>query len=71
MGGALPAIRHAKQRWTVSTWVAGIMSCKPTKVAAMALANKNAHRVGAVLMSANRHQRVNAQEHQFGRVEER
>jgi transposase len=51
VAGALSVIRHAKRRGTTSPWLAGIIARKPTKVAAVALANKNARRVWAVLMN--------------------
>jgi transposase len=50
VAGALSVIRHAKRRGTASPWLAGIIARKPAKVAAVALANKNARRVWAILM---------------------
>jgi len=50
VAGALSVIRHAKRRGTTSPWLAGIIARKPAKVAAVALANKNARRVWAILM---------------------
>lgn len=50
VAGALSVIRQAKRRGTASPWLAGIIARKPTKVAAVALANKNARRVWAILM---------------------
>jgi len=40
--GAMTVIRHAKRRGTADPWLANIIANKPTKVAAVALANKNA-----------------------------
>ena len=50
VAGALSVIRHAKRRGTNSPWLAGIIARKPTKVAAVALANKNARIVWGILM---------------------
>ena len=50
VAGALSVIRHAKRRGAASPWLAEIIARKPTKVAAVALANKNARRVWAILM---------------------
>ena len=47
--GAMTVIRHAKRRGTTDPWLANIIANKPTKVAAVALANKNA-RVAWVLL---------------------
>ena len=49
VAGALSVIRHAKRRGTASPWLAEIIARKPTKVAAVALANKNSRRVWAIL----------------------
>ena len=45
----MTVIRHAKRRGTANLWLAGLIANKPTKVAAVALANKIA-RVAWVLM---------------------
>ncbi len=45
--GAMSVIRHAKRRGTANPWLAELIACKPTKVAAVAVANKLAHRLGA------------------------
>ena len=50
VAGALSVIRHAKRRGTTSPWLAGIIARKPAKVAAVALANKNARMAWAILM---------------------
>jgi len=52
VAGAMSVIRHAKRRGTSHLpWLADIITRKPTKVAAVALANKNARIVWGVLMS--------------------
>jgi len=51
VAGALSVIRHAKRRGTSHLpWLSDIITRKPTKVAAVALANKNARIVWGVLM---------------------
>ena len=50
VAGALSVIRHAKRRGANSPWLADIIARKPTKVAAVALANKNARIVWGILM---------------------
>ncbi len=47
--GAMTIIRHAKRRGTMDPWLADIIARKPTKVAAVALANKNARIAWALL----------------------
>jgi transposase len=49
VAGAMTVIRHAKRRGTTDPWLADIIARKPTKVAAVALANKNA-RIAWVLL---------------------
>jgi len=49
VAGAMTVIRHAKRRGTADRWLANLIATKPTKVAAVALANKNA-RVAWALM---------------------
>ena len=49
VAGAMTVIRHAKRRGTTDPWLANIIADKPTKVAAVALANKNA-RIAWVLL---------------------
>ncbi len=49
VAGAMTVIRHAKRRGTTDPWLAHIIANKPTKVAAVALANKNA-RIAWVLL---------------------
>ncbi len=49
VAGAMTVIRHAKRRGTANLWLAGLIANKPTKVVAVALANKIA-RVAWVLM---------------------
>jgi transposase len=47
--GAMTVIRHAKRRGTANPWLAELIARKPTKVAAVALANKLA-RIAWVLL---------------------
>ena len=47
--GAMSVIRHAKRRGTSDPWLADIIATKPTKLAAVALANKNARIAWALL----------------------
>ncbi len=49
VAGAMTVIRHAKRRGTADPWLANIIANKPTKVAAVALANKNARIAWALL----------------------
>ena len=49
VAGAMAVIRQAKRRDTANPWLAGLIASKPTKVAAVALANKSA-RIAWVLM---------------------
>ena len=50
VAGAMSVILHAKRRGTSnSPWLADIIARKPTKVAAVALANKTARIVWALL----------------------
>jgi transposase len=49
VAGSMTVIRHAKRRGTANPWLAGLIAHKPTKVVAVALANKTA-RVAWVLM---------------------
>jgi transposase len=49
VAGAMTVIRHAKRRGTDLPWLATMIANKPTKVAAVALANKNA-RIAWVLL---------------------
>ena len=49
VAGAMTVIRHAKRRGTTDPWLADIIADKPTKVAAVALANKNARIAWALL----------------------
>ena len=49
VAGAMTVIRHAKRRGTADRWLANLIATKPAKVAAVALANKNA-RVAWALM---------------------
>jgi len=49
VAGAMTVIRHAKRRGTANPWLAELIAGKPTKVAAVALANKLA-RIAWVLL---------------------
>ena len=49
VAGAMSVIRHAKRRGTADPWLANIIAHKPTKLAAVALANKNARIAWALL----------------------
>ena len=49
VAGAMAVIRQAKRRGTANPWLAPLIAHKPTKVAAVALANKSA-RIAWVLM---------------------
>ena len=50
VAGAMSVVLHAKRRGTTNLpWLANIIAHKPTKVAAVALANKNARIVWALL----------------------
>ena len=56
VAGAMTVIRHAKRRGTTDPWLAGIIADKPTKVAAVALANKNARIAWALLRQGGTYQ---------------
>ncbi len=49
VAGAMTVIRHAKRRGTTDPWLAKLIATKPTKLAAVALANKNARIAWALL----------------------
>jgi len=49
VASAMTVIRHAKRRGTNDPWLAHIIATKPTKLAAVALANKNARIAWALL----------------------
>ena len=57
VAGAMSVIRHAKRRGTNQAWLAGIIAGKPTKVAAVALANKIARIVWALLRHGGTYQK--------------
>jgi len=58
VAGAMSVIRHAKRRGTTSLpWLANLITSKPTKVAAVALANKIARIVWAVLRQGGTYQK--------------
>ncbi len=50
VAGSMTIIRHAKRRGTTTPWLANLIANKPTKVAAVALANKTARVAWAILM---------------------
>ena len=55
--GAMTVIRHAKRHGTTDPWLANIIADKPTKVAAVALANKNARVAWVLLRHGGTYQR--------------
>jgi transposase len=58
VAGAMSVIRHAKRRGTTSLpWLANLIASKPTKVAAVALANKMARIAWAVLRQGGTYQK--------------
>ena len=57
VAGAMTVIRHAKRRGTTHPWLARMISEKPTKVAAVALANKMARIAWALLQHGGTYQR--------------
>jgi transposase len=57
VAGAMTVIRHAKRRGTTNPWLANIIADKPTKVAAVALANKNARIAWALLRHGGTYRR--------------
>jgi len=57
VAGAMTVIRHAKRRGTTDPWLAHIIAHKPTKVAAVALANKNARIAWALLKHGGAYRR--------------
>jgi transposase len=57
VAGAMTVIRHAKRRGTNLPWLATMIADKPTKVAAVALANKNARIAWVLLKHGGTYQR--------------
>jgi len=57
VAGAMSVIRQAKRRGTTVPWLAHIIANKPTKVAAVALANKNARIAWALLRHGGTYRR--------------
>ncbi len=58
VAGAMSVIRHAKRRGTTSLpWLANLITSKPTKVVAVALANKIARIAWAVLRQGGTYQK--------------
>ncbi len=61
VAGAMTILRHAKRRGTTSLpWLADLIASKPTKVAAVALANKMARIAWAVLRQGGTYQKPEA-----------
>ncbi len=58
VAGAMTVVRHAKRRGTADPWLAAIIANKPTKVAAVALANKNARIAWALLSHGGSYRRL-------------
>jgi len=54
--GAMTVIRHAKRRGTANPWLAELIARKPTKVAAVALANKLARTAWSLLRDGGTYQ---------------
>ena len=57
VAGAMSVIQQAKRRGTTDPWLANIIATKPTKVAAVALANKNARIAWALLRHGGTYRR--------------
>ena len=56
VAGSMTVIRHAKRRGTANPWLAELIAGKPTKVAAVALANKMARMAWALLSHGGTYQ---------------
>ena len=57
VAGSMTVIRHAKRRGTANPWLAELIGRKPTKVAAVALANKLARIAWALLRDGGTYQK--------------
>ena len=57
IAGAMTIIRYAKRRGTTNLWLAELIASKPTKVAAVALANKMARIAWALLRHGGTYQK--------------
>lgn len=57
VAGAMAVIQQAKRRGTTHPWLARMIAGKPTKVAAVALANKMARVAWALLRHGGTYQR--------------
>ena len=53
--GAMAVIRYAQRHGTKRPWLVQLLARRPTKVAAVALANKNARMVWALMISGERY----------------
>jgi transposase len=58
--GAMAVIRYARQHGTKRLWLAQLMGRRPTKVAAIALANKIARMVWAMMVRGERYKEPTA-----------
>ena len=54
--GAMAVIRHAERHGTRRSWLRQLLERRATKIAAVALANKNARMVRALMTSGERYQ---------------
>ena len=57
VAGAMTVIRHARRNGTSDPWLANLIADKPTKLAAVALANKNARIAWALLRHGGTYRR--------------
>ena len=53
--GAMAVIRYAERHGTKRPWLVELLARRPAKVAAVALANKNARMVWALMTSGERY----------------
>ncbi len=57
VAGAMSVVKNAKKHGTTDPWLAALIAHKPTKVAAVALANKNARIAWALLRYGGTYQK--------------